>query len=169
MGVESDFADFVASRQRKLLRSAWLLTGDWALAEDLVQTSLAQAWTRWSRIAADTPDAYVRRVMINTALGWRRRRWRAEVPTGAVPDRQPAGDDQRTETRLVLVEAIRSLPPRQRATIILRFFDDMTEAQAADILGCSVGTVKSQTSKALAALRRVPSLSALTTIGSERD
>lgn len=169
MDVDADFAGFVASRQRTLLRSAWLLTGDWALAQDLVQTALARAWPHWSRIvAADAADAYVRRVMINTALGWRRRRWRVEIPTGVVPERTGPGQESSPDVRLDLVDAIRRLPPRQRAVIVLRFFDDVTEDQAAAILGCSKGTIKSQTSKALASLRRQPNLSNLNTVGEPR-
>ncbi|MDX6228886.1 MAG: hypothetical protein QOI76_2276 [Frankiales bacterium] len=166
MDVEADFAGFVASRQRTLLRSAWLLTGDWALAQDLVQTALARAWPHWSRIvAADATDAYVRRVMINTASGWGRRRWRAEIPAGVLPERAAPREESDRDVRLDLVEAIRRLPPRQRAVIVLRFFDDVTEEQAAAILGCSKGTIKSQTSKALAGLRRQPNLSNLNTVG----
>ena len=87
------FAQFVEARQRALQRTAWLLTGDWALAEDLVQTALARSWPRWERIQRrDDPEIYVRRVMVNTWAGWRRRRWRAEHPAGAVPDGPAAGD-----------------------------------------------------------------------------
>jgi RNA polymerase sigma-70 factor (sigma-E family) len=149
------FREFVAARSAALVRSAWLLTGDEAEAQDLVQTALFMTWSRWSRIMRqDAPEAYVRRVMLSTFLSWTRRRWRGEVPVGEVPDRayphdEFAGVDLRQSVRAALLD----LPPRQRAVIVLRFFDDMTETQVADMLGCSVGTVKSQCAKALAKLR----------------
>ena len=87
------FVQFVAARQRSLQRTAWLLTGDWALAEDLVQTALVRSWPRWERIRRrDDPEIYVRRAMVNTWSSWRRRRWRSEHPSGAVPDGPAAGD-----------------------------------------------------------------------------
>lgn len=88
---DGGFAHFVEVRQRALQRTAWLLTGDWALAEDLVQTALARSWPRWERIRRrDDPEIYVRRVMVNTWTGWNRRRWRAEHPTEAMPDYEAA-------------------------------------------------------------------------------
>jgi RNA polymerase sigma-70 factor (sigma-E family) len=160
MDVDEDFRCFVAARQRSLLRTAWLLTDDWASAEDLVQTALMRAWPHWRRVSrTGGGDAYVRRIMINKSLDWRRRRWRGEVPTAVLPDQpgapQDAGLDQ------VLLAAVRSLPPRQRAVVVLRFLDDLSEPATADALGCAVGTVKSQTRKALATLRRHPGLAEL--------
>lgn len=159
------FEEFVATRQRGLLRAAWLLTGDWAAAEDLVQTALVRAWPHWRRLD-DEPaaEAYVRRVMLNAYLSARRRRWRGETPTADLPEQPaPAAD---ADLRGALVDAVRRLPRRQRAVVVLRFFDDLTEAQAASVLGCSVGTVKSQTSKALAGLRRDPRLAGLSLVES---
>ena len=164
MNAAEDFRLFVAGRQRGLLRTAWLLTGDWATAEDLVQVTLMRAWPHWRRIGGtyardgrEGADAYVRRVMVNQALDWRRRRWCGEVPTADLPELPvPAGWGR--EVHHVLLGAVRALPPRQRAVIALRFYEDLTEVDTAAALDCSVGTVKSQTSKALATLRRHPAL-----------
>jgi RNA polymerase sigma-70 factor (sigma-E family) len=157
-----DFDEFVRTRSRALQRTAWLLTGDWAGAQDLVQTALAKCWVRWGRIErADQPDAYVRRVMITTFLGWRRRRWTGESVVSYLPDEPASGDAfAAAELRDLLVAALRQLPPRQRAVIALRYFDDLTEAATADTLGCSIGTVKSQTARALTTLRSAPGLRA---------
>ena len=160
-----EFAEFVAARQRALLRSAWLLTGDWAAAEDLVQTALVRAWPHWGRLPdGNAAEAYVRRVMLNTYASWWRRRWRGETPTATPPDTPATGSD--SDLRATLVDAVRRLPARQRAVVVLRYLDDLSEAQAADVLGCSVGTVKSQASKALATLRRDPRLAGLTLVES---
>jgi RNA polymerase sigma-70 factor (sigma-E family) len=150
------FGEFVAARSPALLRAAWLLTGDRATAQDLVQAALVRTWARWTRLErADNAEAYVRRVMVTTYATWWRRRWRAEVPTPVLPDGAQAGDafaasDLRSQVRAALAE----LPRRQRAVIVLRYFEDLTEAQTAAALGISVGTVKSQAAKALARLRR---------------
>lgn len=153
------FGPFVATRSPALLRSAWLLTGDDALAEDLVQTALARAWPRWERIyRSDTSaEAYVRKVMVTTYANWWRRKWRAEQPTADVPQRSEYDDrfDQ-ADARADMRRTLALLPPRQRAVIVLRYYEDLTEAQTAEFLGCSVGTVKSQASRALAKLREEP-------------
>jgi RNA polymerase sigma-70 factor (sigma-E family) len=156
-----DFRRFVLARQRALLRTAWLLTGDWATAEDLVQTALMRAWPHWERVSAsDGVDAYVRRIMVNKSLDWRARRWNAEVPTELLPE-TPTHDRVSPEAHRLLLLAVRSLPPRQRVTIVLRYLDDMSEADTAAAMGCSVGTVKSQSAKALATLRAHPDLADL--------
>jgi RNA polymerase sigma-70 factor (sigma-E family) len=157
------FAQFVAARQHALQRTAWLLTGDWALAEDLVQTALARSWPRWERIRRrDEPEIYVRRVLVNTWTSWNRRRWRGEHPTGAVPDREATGDlASEVTARLALLSALGSLTARQRAVLALRVFDDLSETQVAQVLGCAVGTVKSTTAKAVARLREDPRLADL--------
>jgi RNA polymerase sigma-70 factor (sigma-E family) len=155
------FAQFVEARQRALQRTAWLLTGDRALAEDLVQTALARSWPRWERIRRrDDPEIYVRRVMVNTWSTWYRRKSRGERPSGIVPD-QAASSDVAAEVtaRLAIREALSALTDRQRAVVVLRLFDDLSEAQVAQVLGCPVGTVKSQLSRALARLRADPALS----------
>jgi RNA polymerase sigma-70 factor (sigma-E family) len=156
--VEEDgegFVRFVDLRQRALLRSAWLLTGDWALAEDLVQTALARTWLRWGRVRSrDDPEIYVRRVMVTTWVNWSRRKWRGERPAIDLPD-SPAPGDLAAEAvaRVAVRSALGSLTDRQRAVLVLRVFDDLTEAQTAQVLGCAVGTVKSTMSQALARLR----------------
>jgi RNA polymerase sigma-70 factor (sigma-E family) len=156
-----DFRRYVVGRQRSLLRTAWLLTGDWASAEDLVQTALVRAWPHWARIATgEGADAYVRRIMINKSIDWRRRRWQGEVPTQVLPEPMTGGGVD-LELQQTLVLAVRSLPLRQRAAIVLRYFDDLSEIETAAAMGCAVGTVKSQTSKALASLRRHPALADL--------
>ncbi|WP_369056592.1 SigE family RNA polymerase sigma factor [Kineococcus terrestris] len=167
LSVDEDFQSFVAGRQRSLLRAAWLLTGDWATAEDLVQTALVRAWPHWERIGGsrgldgrEGAEAYVRRIMVNKALDWRRRRWRGEVPTAEVPD-APGPPGLARETHLVLVRALHTLPARQRAVIVLRYFEDLSEADTAAAMDCTVGTVKTHASRALASLRRHPQLSEL--------
>ncbi|MER6952189.1 SigE family RNA polymerase sigma factor [Nonomuraea sp. NPDC000554] len=154
MADRSEYDAFVAAAWQRLLRTAYLLTGDWALAEDLVQTALMKAWLAWPRIG-DEREAYVRKIIVNAHVSWWRRRWRqVEVTTGSPPDRPHAADQVReAEDRELVWQALRRLPARQRAVVVLRFFEDLTEAQTAETLGCSVGTVKSQTSKALAKLR----------------
>ena len=147
--------DYVAARQRALLRTARMLTGDDQLAEDLVQTTLERVWPHWQRVSRDRdPEAYVRRVMVNTYASWWRRKWRGEQPTSDLPEVTKADDDY---AQADLADALRrllpALPPRQRAVLVLRYYDDLTETATAEALGCSVGTVKSQTSKALARLR----------------
>ena len=161
MDIEGDgFAHFVDTRQRALLRSAWLLTGDWGLAEDLVQTALARTWLRWERIRRrDDPEIYVRRVLVTTWVNWSRRKWRGERPGMALPDSAAPGDvASEVVTRVAVRSALGSLTDRQRAVLVLRVFDDLTEAQTAQVLGCAVGTVKSTMSHALARLRADPGL-----------
>ena len=160
---ESGFARFVAARERALQRSAWLLTGDWALAEDLVQTSLARAWPRWERILRrDDPEIYVRRVMLNTWSTWYRRKWRGEKPAAAMPDSAAAGDlATEVAVRLAVRKALGSLPRRQRAVLVLRIYDDLSEAQVAQVLDCAIGTVKSTMARAAARLREDPRLAEL--------
>lgn len=145
-----DFDEWVAVTAPRLHRTAYLLVGDWALAQDLVQHACASTWTRWS--AVDAPEPYARSVMARTASSWWRRKWRGEVPTEVLPE---GGTDPWSEVdgRDVVGRALRSLPAKQRAVVVLRFFDDLSEAETAAALGWPVGTVKSTTSRALAALR----------------
>jgi RNA polymerase sigma-70 factor (sigma-E family) len=160
---ESGFARFVEARERALQRTAWLLTGDWALAEDLVQTALVRAWPRWERILRrDDPEIYVRRIMVNTWSTWYRRKWRGEKPAAAMPDSAAAGDlAAEVAVRLAVRQALGALPRRQRAVLVLRIYDDLSEAQVAEVLDCTVGTVKSTMSRALAKLREDPNLAGL--------
>lgn len=150
------FADYVVARQRSLLRSAWLLTGDWALAEDLVQTALIKVWPRFEKVAASgDPDGYVRTTMYRTFVSWRRIGWRREVAAETLPERSAPDGSAASDLRVVLGRALPHLAPRQRAVVVLRYFEDRSEAETATMLGCSIGTVKSQSSKALASLRRL--------------
>jgi RNA polymerase sigma-70 factor (sigma-E family) len=153
--VPQGFHDFVVVRQRALLHTARLLTGEQHLAEDLVQAALERVWPRWERIVADgDPYAYVRKVLVNTYASWWRRRWRDEQPTAELPEPAASIDDYANcDLRDAILRVLPQLPPRQRAVLVLRFHDDLTEAATADVLGCSVGTVKSQTAKALGRLR----------------
>jgi len=151
-----DFEEFVVVCSDRLLRTAYLLTRDPALAEDLLQTGLTKAWFAWRRLD-DQPEPYVRRILVNTYATWWRRRWRGERPTGDLPEPWPVTGSG-PETRHDLWVALGRLPRRQRAVVVLRFFDDLTEADTAEVLSCSVGTVKSQTAKALARLRVDPAL-----------
>lgn len=144
-----------------MLRTAWLLTGDHQRAEDLVQTALGKTWPHWGQIAESgrgAYDAYVRRVMVTTYIAWWRRRWVSEYPTAQVPEGSVQGAETMAVERRDLLQALSRLPRGQRAVVVMRYFEDLTEVQTADILGCSVGTVKSQNARALSALRNSPSL-----------
>lgn len=155
-GVRESFEGFVAARSGALLRTAYLLTQNNHLAEDLLQTTLAKAWSSWGRIQT-SPEAYVRRILVNTYSTWWRRRWNAESPVGELPDVEHHDRDGSSEQELR--SALARLPKRQRAVIVLRFFEDLTEVETARLMDCTVGTVKSQTSKALAKLRIDPAIS----------
>ena len=147
------FEDFVGARGQALQRFAYLLTNDWALAEDLVQTAFSRAYLRWSRIESDAPEAYVRKIMLNTWSSWWRRRWRGEVPAASLPDVACSDPYQQVDRRHAVRSALAGLPHRQRLVLVLRYHEDLSEQQVADLLGISVGTVKSQGAKALAKLR----------------
>ena len=157
------FRDFVEARSSALLRSGWLLTGDWPAAEDLVQTALAAAWPRWASLRRpDAPELYVRKIMVNTFLRGRQRRWNGEIATGRLPERAAYGDVYAVvDARQSLLAALDRLPARQRAVVVLRYFADQTESQTAAAMGCSVGAVKSHAAKALARLRDAPGLAEL--------
>jgi len=157
------FAQFVEGRERALQRTAWLLTGDWALAGDLVQTALAKSWPRWERIRRrDDPELYVRRVLINTWASWSRRRWRGEQASADLPESTMPGDMAvEVAIRVAVKSALGSLTSRQRAVLVLRVFDDLSEAQVAEVLNCATGTVKSTMARALDKLREHPGLTGL--------
>ncbi|MER7559755.1 SigE family RNA polymerase sigma factor [Nocardioides sp. NPDC126508] len=152
------FEEFVAGRRPALLRTAFLLTGHAEDAEDLVQTTLIKVVPKWARIK-DNPEAYVRKVLAREATTrWRTRRWR-ETVVEHLPDREATGPDPTSS--VAVRDALLRLPPRQRAVIVLRYYDDLTERETAAALGVSIGTVKSQTSDALARLRTlIPDLAA---------
>lgn len=153
------FDAFVAARSSALLRTAYLLTRDHGLAEDLVQTALTKAWFAWSRIET-APEPYVRRVLVNTFATWWRRKWNGESATDRLPEVAVPSASEATETGHDLWQAMGRLPRRQRAVVVLRYVEDLSESETAELLGCSVGTVKSQASRALAKLRIDPSLTA---------
>ncbi len=163
MAEADGFAEFVVARERALQRTAWLLTGDWGLAEDLVQTALARSWPRWERIRRrDNPEIYVRRVLVNTWLTWSRRKWRREQVSESIPDGPGLGDHAaEIAVRLAVREALSSLTDRQRAVLVMRVFDDMSEADVAQALNVAAGTVKSTAAQALARLRKDPRLAGL--------
>lgn len=146
-----DFDAFVVARGAALLRTAYLLTGDRHLAEDLVQAALAKSFRHWARVRNDAPEAYVRQVMVRENISWWRRRRVVEAPVAEMPELAAPGVD--VDRRMSLDAALRLLSPQQRAVLVLRYYDDLTERQAADALGCSVGTVKTQAHRALKRLR----------------
>lgn len=154
---DDGFDRFMAERWPRVLRSAYLLTGDRYDAEDLAQAAFERACAAWGRVRrAENPDAYLQRVLVNCHRGRFRKRRVPEYSVAAVPEGlRMVGDhaDAHGE-RDLLMTALNDLSPGQRAVIVLRFYEDLTEAQAADVLRCSVGTIKSQTAKALARLRR---------------
>jgi RNA polymerase sigma-70 factor (sigma-E family) len=149
-----DFSEFVAERKTALLRVAQSLTGNHHAAEDLLQTALTKAYSRWSRISTDA-EGYVKRILYRDWVSlWRHRQLRPETPTAQpLEEGRPDSADE-TVLRLVVRDAIRTLPPRQRAVIGLRYLDDLGEREVAELLGCSPGTVGSQASRALRKLRR---------------
>jgi RNA polymerase sigma-70 factor (sigma-E family) len=152
--VDADFRDFVRTRGRALLRSAYLLTGNLADAEDLVQSALAKTYLAWERIQdRKALEGYVRRAIVNTHISWWRRRRVDEYPTDEIPDQPAADTTGNSELHDTLQRALDRLPQRMRAAVVLRYFEDMTEAEVADALGVSQGTVKSTVSRAVAKLR----------------
>jgi RNA polymerase sigma-70 factor (sigma-E family) len=154
--LASDFDAYVRDHAQALCRGAFLLTGDRHLAEDLVQTALAKVAPRWGGVVAKgDPGPYVRTVIVRQAIAWRRRRWRGEVPTAPLPDTGGTDHTGAVDGRERLRRALLAVPRRQRAALVLRFYDDLSEAETARVMGCSVGTVKSQTAKGLARLRAV--------------
>lgn len=153
---EVEFDEYVAVRGTALLRFAYLLARDSHTAEDLVQSALADAYRHWKKVQrADHPDAYVRRMVLNRHLGWRRRRWSSETPTASVPDhtvtRADPADDvaARDQIRRLLAD----LPPRTRAVLVLRYYEGLDDRAIAELLGISDSTVRAAASRALGRLR----------------
>jgi RNA polymerase sigma-70 factor (sigma-E family) len=149
------FHDFVAARSPALIRTAYLLTGDPLAAEELLQAALVDLARRWKRVAREgQPEAYVRRALHTRHISaWRHRQVLVEIPQPDVPASQANDFSTNVDERLAIVQALRRLSPRQRAVIVLRYFEDRSEVETAYILGCSRGTVKSQTHDALNRLR----------------
>ena len=156
-GLDTEFVAFARRRGPHHLRTAVLLTGDWHTAEDLVQTCLAKLYRVWHRLDTDVdPDGYLRRMLVNTQRSWWRARWRREAPVEVVPDHAIEGDGQERHALADTVRrALAALPARQRAVLVLRYFEDLPEAQVADLLGCSVGTVKTHSSRGIHRLREL--------------
>ncbi|WP_309648767.1 SigE family RNA polymerase sigma factor [Nocardioides sp.] len=155
---DAEFTAYLHARQPSLLRTAYLLTGDRHRAEDVLQTSLAKLYLAWDKVRdRDSVDAYVRRIMVNENNSLWRRGWRKrEFATEVLPD-VPVTDAYDEGLGAALWAVVQSLPPKARAVVVLRYYEQLTEAETADLLGVSVGTVKSQCSRAIATLRdRVP-------------
>jgi RNA polymerase sigma-70 factor (sigma-E family) len=155
---DDEFSQFVQGAWPRLYRTAYLLVGDAGLAEDLVQTALAKTYAAWPSVRdVQAAPGFARTTLVNTASAWfRRSSWRNELPTDQLPE--PAHADDRASdlsTRPTVLDALTHLPPRQRAVIVLRYYEDLSVAETAHALGCAEGTVKSQTSKALNTLRRL--------------
>ena len=150
-----DFDDFVRNRSFKLLRSAYLLTGDQQLAEDLVQDALVRTFRSWNRLQrTENAEAYTRKVMYHLQVAWWRRDRVKEYSDEVIDDRASTHDPyDDVNRRMMLRKALTRLAPKQRAVIVLRFYEDLDVGQTAEILGCSQGTVKSQTAKAIKNLR----------------
>lgn len=159
---EDGFRALVQQEWISLTRTAFLLTGDRDYAEDLVQTALEKTHRRWPSVAAmDSPRAYVRRVMINTATSWRRRRSYGEVPQEPTDTVYAPSGFEQVEQRQQLVAALQLLPPKMRAVLVLSYFEDLPDQQIAEALGSSVATVKSQRSRGLGRLREQMGVSPL--------
>jgi len=152
--VEQQFTEFAALAAPRLRRTAFLLCGDWHTAEDLAQTALAKVFVSWRRIShRDAAQAYATRTLVNSYLAGRRRKRATEVLLGRLPDR--AVPSSAPELRLVVLEALATLPHRSRAVVVLRYWEDLSVEQVADLLGCSAGNVKSQSARGLDKLRAV--------------
>jgi RNA polymerase sigma-70 factor (sigma-E family) len=151
----SEFEDWMAARQHKMLRTAYLLTGDVHAAEDLTQTALAKVYLAWDRVsAAESVDAYARKILVNEHTSMWRRLWRhREVVSDTSTHDVPVAAQEYDGVTATLWDAVRSLPERQRAVVVLRYYEQLSEKESAEALGVSVGTIKSQSSRALDTLR----------------
>jgi RNA polymerase sigma-70 factor (sigma-E family) len=150
------FGEFVADRTPALIRVAYLLTGDQHAAEDLLQSALVKTATRWRDLRHADPEGYIRTVMYREQVsGWRRTARRRELAVDPPPEAVAADQSRHVDLRLAVRDQLLRLPPAQRAVLVLRFFEDLTETQAAQVLGCSVGTVRSRTHRAVRRLREL--------------
>jgi len=153
--VEEEFGRFVAARGRALCRTAYLLAGDWQVGEDLVQEALTRTYLRRRRLrSAAALEPYARKVLVSLFLTSRRRHWHKELPVADVPDHAVNGQFDAAEDRRGLWPALLALPAQQRAVLVLRYFEDLTEAEIAAVLGCSPGAVKTHAARGLDRLRR---------------
>ncbi|MFE0510240.1 SigE family RNA polymerase sigma factor [Streptomyces sp. NPDC058964] len=171
---DEEFQSFVVGRWPRLMRTAFLLTGEQHAAEDLVQTTLEQVYVAWRRVgSADDPEAYVRRVMINAHARRHRRRLKEFLApkddSGLAHEVADTGDRiSQADDRGALLKALAQLPARQREAVVLRYWEDLTETQTAEAMGCSVGTVKSNAAKGIAKLRAIPGLAETVTQGGRK-
>lgn len=155
MARDEDFALFAAARYRALVRTGLALTGDLGHAEDLTQSALIRTYLAWGRLrAGDLAEAYARRTLVRLAIRARQRRWNGEIAVGGAPEPEPSATGGQQDLALDVRRALAALPVGQRAVLVLRFLDDLSEAETARVLGISAGTVKSRTSRGLAALRQ---------------
>ncbi|MEV8536549.1 SigE family RNA polymerase sigma factor [Streptomyces sp. NPDC051211] len=169
--MDEEFQGFMTSRWPRLMRTAYLLTGEQYAAEDLVQSSMEKVYAAWRRVRqADDPDAYVRRVVTNTHARRFRRRLREDLappggdgsPLGELAHRPDRGDRMaQADDRAALLRGLAELPLRQRQAVVLRYWEDLSETQTAEAMGCSVGAVKSNAAKGIAKLRAIPALAAV--------
>ncbi|GHI08133.1 RNA polymerase subunit sigma-24 [Streptomyces cellostaticus] len=171
---DEEFQSFMTGRWPRLMRTAFLLTGEQHAAEDLVQSTLEQVYVNWRRVgSADDPEAYVRRVMINAHARRHRRRLKEFLAprddSGLAHEVPDTGDRiAQADDRSALLKALAQLPARQREAVVLRYWEDLTETQAAEAMGCSVGTVKSNAAKGIAKLRAVEGLAETVTQGGRK-
>jgi RNA polymerase sigma-70 factor (sigma-E family) len=164
------YHEYVTARLPQLRRLAFLICGDWHLAEDVVSTVLTKLYVGWRKVLrADSLDAYVRKMIIRSVVDERRRPWRRESPSEyGPPERAGADPTDSTADQLVLRDTLRLMPPRQRAVLVLRFYEGLNVAETATALGCSEGNVKSQTARGLAALRNLLPADYVNTYGATR-
>ena len=153
-GREDGFRACVAVRREPLRRSVYLMCGDWYLADDVVQDAMTRLYAVWERVARrGDPEAYARRIVVNLLIDHSRRPARRELPSETIPE--SAGPGSADDRREILASALAEVPPRQRATLVLRFWEGLSVEETASIMNCSTGTVKSSTSKGLANLRTI--------------
>ncbi|MFJ8812621.1 SigE family RNA polymerase sigma factor [Amycolatopsis thermoflava] len=155
-GDERDFAEYFAAKRDSVRRTAYLLCGDWHRADDLAQTAFVALHRKWNRIRdRAATDAYVRKTLVRASIDESRRPWRRERHVEQLPEPEPAGTrmDDQVATRADLLAGLRAVPPKQRAVLVLRYFEGLDVAGVAKVLGCSEGNVKSQTARGLANLR----------------
>jgi RNA polymerase sigma-70 factor (sigma-E family) len=153
---EDEFAEFVAGALPRLLRFGHVLAGNPVAAEDLVQTALGRSWRAWRLHRIDDPHAFVRKVMVNSYASWYRRQGSREIVTADPPSRAVSGEESaRLDDRDAVWRALQVLPPRQRAVVVLRYYEDLSELEIAAVMGTSTGTVKSQSARALRRLAEI--------------
>ena len=164
------FSEFAEACAPSLYRTAYLMVGDHQLAQDLVQEALVKTLLAWPRLHDHANlTAYTRRIVVTTSISWRRRRSFHERPSSHLPDTLDADPVEDLVTHDAVIAALRTVPPRQRAAIVLRYYQDLTEAQTAEVMGCSVGAVKSQVSAGLQKLRKALGQTLDETVPNERE